>query len=310
MPNPQRFHEAMAKIMPIILQVEMEKQRQDRYLQNQLKEYAAYEASQKRLKEQELLNQMVTQLGRSAGTWSEQQPFSPSTMLESLRGILTPELMAKMPFVTQQPEGQLAKTEAARPALVRILSAQARRIAPDPADLQLVAEAYGAEIPGGVISDVTQRQSEEEARKLGYAGLEVQKLTGGIRAGELGLRREIAGKKVDEMNAAELKTLITTYVGQQKQVQARISDLYTPEEEKPVLAQQLQDIGGKLSLATNVLEQKILAQRDKTSKDYTEIVDELKARGITREQVVNSGDLRRQLLVQGYSVTKILDLWK
>jgi hypothetical protein len=309
MPNLQRFHEAMAKIMPIILQVEMEKQRQKLYLENQLKEYTAYGETQKKLKEQELANSIIQEIARTGGGWAKGQPFSASALVESLRGILTPELMGSLP-IAQQPQPALGLAEAARAALVRILSAQAKRVAPDPADLQTVAEGFGSEIPGNVVSDVTQRKSEEESRALGYAGLEVQKLTGGIRAGELGLRREIAGKKVDEMNAAELRTLITTYVGQQKQIQARASDLYTPEAEQPVLAQQLQDIGGKLSLATNVLEQKILAQKGKTDKDYTELVDELKSRGITREQVVNSGELRRQLLIQGYAVTKVLDRWK
>lgn len=306
---PQGFHEAMAKIMPIILQVEMEKQRQKLYLENQLKEYAAYGETEKKLKEQELSNSLIGEIARTGGGWAKGQPFSASALVESLRGILTPELMGSLP-IAQQPQPALGLAEAARAALVRILSAQAKRVEPDPADLAAVASGFGSEIPGNVVSDVTQRQSEEENRELGYAGLKVQEITAGIRARELALRGETAGKKVDEMNAAELRTLITTYTAQQKQVQERISGLYTPEAEIPGLNQQLQDIGGKLSLATNVLEQKILAQKGKTDKDYTELVDELKSRGITREQVVNSGDLRRQLLVQGYSVTKVLDLWK
>jgi hypothetical protein len=307
---PQGFHEAMAKIMPIILQVELEKQRQDRYLKNQLAEYTAYEQTQSRLKQQELANSIIGELTRTGGGWAKNQPYSMNALVEGLRGLLTPELMSSLPIVQKQPPAAPGLTEEAFVALRKILSAQALRVAPDPADLETVSRGFGAEIPGGVVSDVTQRQSEEEARKLGYEQLKRQTTETGIRAGNLELRKDIAGKKVDEMNAAELRTLITTYQGQQKQIQARISDLYTPDEEKPGLTQQLQDVSGRLDLATNVLEQKILAQKGKTPKDYTEIVDELKSRGISREQVVNNGDLRRQLLVQGYSVTKILDIWK
>lgn len=307
---PQGFNAAMAKIMPIILQVEMEKQRQKLYLENQLKEYAAYGETQKKLKEQELSNTLVGEIGRTGGDWAKNQPYSMNALVEGLRGLLTPELMRSLPIVQQQPPAALGLAEQAKAALVRILSSQARRVEPDPADLAAVAAGFGSEIPGNVVSDITQRQSEEENRKLGYAGLEVQKITAGTRAGELGLRRETAGGKIDEMKAAELKTLITTYQAQQKQVQARISDIYTEDSEKPALQQQLQDITGRLDLAANVLEQKILAQRGKGDKEYMELVDELKSRGITREQFVNSAELRRQLLVQGYSVTKVLDLWK
>jgi len=309
MPDIQRFHEAMAKIIPIILQVELEKQRQKRYLENNLAEYAAYEASRKRLQEQASADDIVQEVVRSAGGWARNQPFSPSTMTESLRGVLTPELMARLPLQGQAP-AMADKTEAARPALVRILAAQAQRRPPDPRDLQLVAEAYGAEIPESVTSDVTQRMSEEEARTLGYAQLERQKTETGIRAGNLELRKDTAAKKVDEMSAAELRTLITSYQAEQKQVEARLSGLYTTEEEKPGLTQQLAEISGKLDLAMNVLEQKILAQKGKTDKDYSELLTELKKRGITRDTVVNNADLRRQLLIQGFAITKILETWK
>lgn len=309
MANIQGFHEAMSKIMPIILQVELEKQRQSRYLKNQLEEYAAYEASQSRLHQQELANSLVGEGARVAGGFAKGQPFSPTTFVEQLRGILTPEAMGALPFAAPQPT-VVDKIEAARPALVRIFAAQARRIPPDPADLQAVAEAYGAEIPGTVVADVAQRQSEKEARKLGYAQLgqreEVQK----NKATELGIKAKTAGAKVEDMKSTELKTLIDTYQGKAKQIQAQISDIYTTDEQKPALQAQLQEVESRLDLATNVLEQKIMAQQEKSDKDYDELIAELQTRGIDRGQVVANSDLRRQLLVQGYAVTKVLNRWK
>lgn len=132
---PQGFNEIMAKIMPIILQVELEKQRQDRYLKNQLTEYEAYGETQRKLKEQELSNDIIGQLARTGTEWSKGQPYSMSAFVEGLRGLLAPNLLASLPVVQQQPPATLKLTEEARAALVRILAAQARRVEPDPADL-------------------------------------------------------------------------------------------------------------------------------------------------------------------------------
>ena len=307
-----RVNAVLARLLPALLQQKMEKERLNAYLQNNLREIAAGEAATKSRQEGELLNSIMSEITGSAGEWSKGQPFSPFQLKETLGTLLSPELTGELPLNPQAPDMQ-GKIKGAMFALRNMLAAQGAKVTPDTRDVGAVLEAFGEKQPSKIVSDIVQEQGAEAGRKLTEKGQALTAKGQGIREKELALEASKEAEKAGPKGqTTEIKALLASTQSQINAIQKQGEDIFSPlsPEEKAANAAQVSTLMKKVDTYRNYLEERILANPDLKDTDYLPVIADLKAKGWDKSAFMRNPELQTMMILNGYAVTKLLQLWK
>ena len=306
-----RVNAVLARLLPALLQQKMEKERLNAYLQNNLREIAAGEAATKARQKGELLNSIMSEITGSAGEWSKGQPFSPFQLKETLGSLLSPELTGELPLNPEAPDMQ-GKIKGAMFALRNMLAAQGAGITPDTRDVGAVLEGFGEKQPSKIVSDIVQEQGATKGRALTEKGQALTKSGQGIRERELTLEEKKTEEAASPQNkkTAEVRTLLSSTQSQISTLQKSLELFGVPEADKPAVKAKVAELEQKVDTYRNYLEESILADPSLKDADYVPVIADLKAKGWNKAALMGNKELQNTLILNGYAITRILQLWK
>jgi len=161
------FNDFMTQFMQLLVQQKLEKDRADLWLQKSLKEYGAWEESQKRVMLEGLIRDVFDKQFGAAKEWAGDQPYSPYEVNRLIRNILPENIRGRIPEL-QAP----GSPTAAAGSMADLIGAMGAGEHPSEETLKGVLPAYGFEEAMDVAKKV--QSGKEERARLGMREKELE----------------------------------------------------------------------------------------------------------------------------------------
>ena len=307
------LNKLMIKLMPMILQQEMEKQRvRDEaqvWLGNKLQEYKAYgglqEEENKRGQLRDLFNKIIQP------EFYKNYPDAAYRMVEAVKQQF-PELGKEL-FLPEDFPGMKAKGDE---AATRIAIAKQAGTDISPEDLKIYAQSRGITEPLATVGEITKARAE--AASLGQRQAETtqaEKLIP-LRKREVAAREaEVGLAKTGKPTPKELKADLEKVTNKRQSAIEKTHSL-APANIQNVRTYEIsidgwnREIAGLKKTAQSLYPSLPIGQITETDKFYQPMVDALMKRGITRQMLLTNKELEKELKAQGFEKWILLEYLK
>ena len=293
----------LQQYLPMLLEQKFQQQyidyRTKAELDRSREENKMYGETQAGIQKQALQNQIYEMLMRSAGEGYKESPYSFFKTQDAFKGFLPEDLTAGM----KTPENFPQLYEDAEQALTQIIAAMQSGQQPSNELILKLVKAFGEGVPTDLVSNIEKFSGERADR-----GLRGEELTEATEARKL--REQEVGIRAKELTAGggtprEKENKIDTY---EKEMSDLIAKSHDPRDENISEEQRLFWRKRAMELA-----EKTKKLRDglgeSVPENYQAVIDQLKASGFKKIDLVGNKDLITRLINDGYSISVLLEYY-
>jgi len=305
------LNKMMNKLMPMILQQEMEKQRMREqaqlYLSNRLTEYEAYDKNQRALMELGFDKDVAKEILRVIGKQSETQPYPEYSAIESSQRQF-PKSAERLGLVL--PENFPAMKTQAQEDTITSMVARQKIGELSPEVMRTMLGAYGYKEPSEAVGEIVKGKAEAAslAQRAVESGLvekqiPLRELEARTHAQEVGLAKK-GGKTPKELQTLLENKLNKRQTSIQKLRSLAPSDIQNVRNHEIYIDQLNNEIAG---LKKTLGPENAVNQATELDKKYQPIAERFKANGCTRQMLLTDKELEKKLMAQGFSKWILLE---
>ena len=289
------FHKFMNQFLPMLIQQQQEKKRQDMYLQNALTKYEAFGEQQGKIQDRSRRNNIISAIIGAAKGQSVDQPFPMEFLIKQLEGQLPQEDMGTL----NVPDEYEANRESAQAAIQRAAIALQSDQDVSSTDLGIIANTFGQDTTMEILDKI--KASKHKTADRGLRGNELTEMVkrtalaereAGIRENELTLEKTKQSTKGKQSELEKLSDLLK----ERSKLQASLVSYtgikadYEPETEAQVekMTKQIAGLQNKLGM--------------RSDEEYKRLAAQLKAQKFTMEDVYSRPDIQAAIKSQGFEV--------
>lgn len=300
MPDLRQFANTLSKILPFLAQEKMQRENIRRYLESNLQENAAREATASRLQTQEVQDAIARTLAGSTTQSLENISGGRLQMPRALTEVLDPRYTGGL-RVPPEYAGDVARINEA----ITNMNTQFQSGQPISEDISRV---LSTQVAPGILQDIVQTgesgKLERGRQAIDIAGQE-------IRKGELAAQEsKVTGEKG---KTTEIKALLSSTQQQirtlQKQLELGAFGGLSGVDQ-PAVQAQVESLSKKVDTYRNYLEEKILSDPKLKDADYLSVIEGLKAKNWNKFRFMSNPEFQTTMLLNGYAITKLIQLWK
>ena len=156
------FHKFMNQFLPMLIQQQQEKKRQDMYLQNALTKYEAFGEQQGKIQDRSRRNNIISAIIGAAKGQSVDQPFPMEFLIKQLEGQLPQEDMGTL----NVPDEYEANRESAQAAIQRAAIALQSDQDVSSTDLGIIANTFGQDTTMEILDKIKASKHKTADREL------------------------------------------------------------------------------------------------------------------------------------------------
>ncbi len=289
------FHKFMNQFLPMLIQQQQEKKRQDMYLQNALTKYEAFGEQQGKIQDRSRRNNIISAIIGAAKGQSVDQPFPMEFLIKQLEGQLPQEDMGTL----NVPDEYEANRESAQAAIQRAAIALQSDQDVSSTDIGIIVNTFGQDTTMEILDKI--KASKHKTADRGLRGNELTEMVkrtalgereAGIRESELTLEKTKQSTKGKQSELEKLSDLLkerrklqaslASYTGLRSGAEAGV------EAQVEKMTKQIAGLQNKLGM--------------RSDEEYERLAAQLKAQKFTMEDIYSRPDIQAAIKSQGFEV--------
>jgi len=294
----------LQEYLPMLLQQKFQQQyidyRTKADLENYTKSQEIYGQTQSDIQQRALMNQMFENLMGAAKEDYKDSPYSFNKIQETFKGFMPEEMTAGM----ETPENFPQLYEDAEQALTQIIAAMNSGQQPSNELILKLVKAFGEGVPTDLVSNIEKFSGERADR-----GIRGEELTEAIESRKL-REKEVALRGEEAKGGGSPTQKQTKIDSYEKEIFTLMEKLHTGEpektehgkEQKQIQMQRVMELAEKTRKLRDAIGETV-------PENYKAAIDQLKASGFKKRDLIENKELISGLINDGYSISILLEYY-